>query len=239
MQDNSDDHSSFPAEKDIGQEGGVHLKDPRRGSLSVGKVKSSRLPDEVISEKQTEGCEPVRKSRRIPKRKLLEGMFDDGDDGVDDEIRYLEKIKSSRAASDYSEDNENGGRRHRKVSKRNIDDLYDIDVGDYRSTGLKRDGKKSRSWKTSEDADYLEDDEPISDVEPENRRKKARKEVVELGNSRTEMTVTTRQRAQQTGTDIISVIVTNQVEFSNGLPPAPPKSMLSLHFLLSFHRIKW
>ncbi|OMP09377.1 PAPA-1-like conserved region [Corchorus olitorius] len=123
---------------------------------------------------------------------------------------------------------EDGGRKQRRVSKvvdRNVVDLYELDVGDYGSSRMGKEAKKSRSGRTSEDTDYVEDDEEsVSDVEPENRRKKAKKEIADfLGDSKKEMTVTTRQRAQQAGKDISSTFGVAPIEFPNGLPPAPPK----------------
>ncbi|KAK8633543.1 hypothetical protein V6N13_014388 [Hibiscus sabdariffa] len=227
IKDNSDDHS-FNSEKD-GTLRGVRWKDFSRGHLGVRQLDHSTgmVPAENISTKDIDKHGPVRKSKRVPKKRSLEGVLDDAED--DDEIRYLEKVKTARVSADYgAEHGEDGGRKQRKISKvltRNVDGLYGFDVGDYGSSRISKDTKKSRSGRTSEDADYVEEDEEsVSDVELENRRKKNKKEVVDfLGDSKKEMTVTTRQRAQQAGKDVSCSFGTGPVEFPSGLPPVPSK----------------
>ena len=44
-------------------------------------------------EKHGDKPDAVLKSRRVPKKRVLDGDFDEDDD---DEIRYLEKLKTSR-----------------------------------------------------------------------------------------------------------------------------------------------
>ncbi|XVF05941.1 hypothetical protein REPUB_Repub06bG0005300 [Reevesia pubescens] len=227
FKDNSDDHS-FTSEKESSLRG-VPWKDFSKGNLGVRQVDHSRgrVTAESISMKEIDTHEPVRKSKRVPKKRSLEGVLDDADD--DDEIRYLEKVKTTRLTADYGvEHGGDGGRKQRKILKvatRSVDGLYDIDVGDYGSSRMGKEAKKSRSGRTSEDTDYVEEDEEsVSDVEPENRRKKAKKEIIDfLGDSKKEMTVTTRQRALHAGKDISSSVGIGPIEFPNGLPPAPPK----------------
>lgn len=228
VQNNSDDHS-FMSEKERNMRG-VPWKDSSKGDLGVRQVDHlrGRIPAENISTRETDKHEPVRKSKRVPKKRSLEGVLDDAED--DDEIRYLEKIKTTRLTADYGvEHGEDGRKKQRKISKvltRNVDGLYELDVGDYGSSKLGKEAMNSRSGRTSEDTDYLEEDEEsVSDVEPENRRKKAKKDIVDfLGDSKKEMTVTTRQRALQAGKDVSSSFGIGAIEFPNGLPPAPPKS---------------
>jgi INO80 complex subunit B len=63
-----------------------------------------------------------------------------------------------------------------------------------------------------------------SDGDPTSKNKKPRKELADLSvDSKKEMTVTTRQRALQTG-KVASSGFPSLIEFPNGLPPAPPKS---------------
>ncbi|KDP23390.1 hypothetical protein JCGZ_23223 [Jatropha curcas] len=231
IEENVDDNPSFASDKGSGLRG-VPWKDFSRSGLSVGKTDVSRvrMPDENLSPKQTDNYEPVRKSKRVPKKRLLDGVIDDeGED--DDEIRYLEKVKTSKITTDYgaeNEDEEQGrSRKQRKISrvlKRNIDGLYDADVGDQSSLRFGKESKKSKSGIASDDTDYLEEEELGSDGEPTTKRKKIRKELVDImGNSKKEMTVTTRQRALQTGKDVSSSFGASFIEFPNGLPPAPPK----------------
>ncbi|XP_022719537.1 uncharacterized protein LOC111277383 [Durio zibethinus] len=227
IKDNFDDHS-FTSEKESSLQR-VPWKDFSKGDLGVRQFDHSRarVSAENIPTKEIDKHEPVRKSKRVPKKRSLEGVLDDAED--DGEIRYLEKVKTIRVTADYGvEHGEDGGRKQRKLSKvvtRNVDGLYNLDVGDYGSSRMGKEAKKSRSGRTSEDADYVEEDEEsVSDVEPENRRKKAKKEVIDfLGDSNKEMTVTTRQRALQAGRDISSSFGIGPIEFPQGLPPAPPK----------------
>ncbi|XP_059648421.1 uncharacterized protein LOC132294540 [Cornus florida] len=231
LQDNSDEDHSPSQDKGNGPQG-VQWKDFSRSDFNVKKTDSSRakMSKESVSLKQSEKYEPVRKSKRVPKRRLLDGGFDDGDDDDDEEIRYLEKLKTSKVASDYGaefeDEDEAGSRKQRKISrvmKRNVGG-YNVNAIDYGSKRSGKEGKMSRSGRTNEDTDYLEDEEPVSDGEPEIKRKKQRKEFVDVsGDSKKEMAVTTRQRALQSGKDISFNSGTSLIEFPNGLPPAPPR----------------
>ncbi|KAJ0101740.1 hypothetical protein Patl1_05378 [Pistacia atlantica] len=50
-----------------------------------------------------------RKSKRVSKRRLVDGEFDDDED---DEIRYLEKLKTSKVTSGYKDDDEELGKKN-------------------------------------------------------------------------------------------------------------------------------
>ncbi|KAI5566249.1 hypothetical protein BDE02_13G007800 [Populus trichocarpa] len=224
IEENLDDNRSFTSGKGSGLRG-VPWKDFSRSGLNVRKTDGLR--GENLSSKQTDQYEPVRKSKRVPKKRLLDGVLDDGGED-DDEIRYLEKVKTLKISTDYGaefEDEEGGSRKQRKISrvlKRNVDGLYDVDAGDHGSTRFGKEGKKSKSGRVSEDTDYVEEEELGSD-DPTSKNKKPRKELADLSvDSKKEMTVTTRQRALQTGKDASSGFP-SLIEFPNGLPPAPPK----------------
>ncbi|KAF8401324.1 hypothetical protein HHK36_012258 [Tetracentron sinense] len=231
LQDNSDDDHS-PPDKGNGLQG-IPWKDFSRGGFSLGKKENSsrgKMSEESVSARQTDKSEPVRKSKRVPKRRLLDGAFDDGDQ--DEEIQYLERLKTAKVTADYGaeyeDDEEEGSKKHRRISRvstRMIDGEYDEKVEDYGSLRLgKESKKKARSEKISEDTDYVEEDELASDGDPESKRKKPRKEFVGLlMEGKKEMTLTTRQRALQSGKDVPSGSGTNLIEFPNGLPPAPPR----------------
>lgn len=217
LQDNSDDSHS-PPDKRSGLQG-IPWRDFSRGGFSLGKEDSSMGK---ISGKQGDKSDPVRKSKRVPKRRVLDGAFDDDED---DEIRYLEKLKISKVTAGHKDDEEESGKKPRRVSKmRAIDGKKDENLGS------SKDGKKkSRSDRVSEDTDYeeeQEDEEVISDSElEENKMKKLRKESVDsLSESKREMTLTTRQRALQSGKDASSAPGASLIEFPNGLPPAPSRS---------------
>ncbi|KAJ6380390.1 hypothetical protein OIU76_016952 [Salix suchowensis] len=225
IEENLDDNRSCTSGKGSGLRG-VPWKDFSRSGLNVRKTDGLR--GENLSSNQTDQYEPVRKSKRVPKKRLLDGVLDDGDED-DDEIRYLEKVKTLKISTDYGaefEDEEGGSRKQRKISrvlKRNVDGLYDVDSGDHGSTRFGKEGKKSKSGRVSEDTDYMEEEELGSDDDPTSKNKKPRKELADQSvDSKKEMTVTTRQRALQTGKDASSGFP-SLIEFPNGLPPAPPK----------------
>ncbi|XP_010931744.1 uncharacterized protein [Elaeis guineensis] len=214
-QDNSDDHSP---------EKGSHLqgdawKDSSGMSFSRG---------ESIFRKQTDklpgisSSEPVRKSKRVPKRRMLDAAFDDGEE--DDEIRYLEKLKTSKVSSDQTADFEDAGEdgvKKRKISKlpKNRGMPYEVDEDYVMSRSHKESRKKSRSGKESDDTDYVEEEEPGSDGGPEAKRRKQKVSIDSPADVRTEP-LTTRQRALQSGKGGNGESL---IEFPNGLPPAPSR----------------
>jgi len=163
--------------------------------------------------KQGDKPEPARKSKRAPKRRVL-----DGDDDEDDEIRYLEKLKSkvpTRHKEDDGNDDDESSKKQRKLST----------LENNGASRLVKDGKKiSRSERASEDEDN-EEEESLSNCDFEGSKKKQKKESIEsLTDGKREMTLTKRQQALQSSKDGSSVPDTNLIEFPNGLPPAPSKS---------------
>lgn len=160
----------------------------------------------------THKSEPIRKSKRVPKRRMLDVGFNEDED---EEIRYLGKLNASKVVGDYQ--GEDG-------------------LGAYNSPRLSKDGKKkSRLGKVYEDKDYMEDEEPTSDDELEGRRKRPRKESLDLlVEGRKEMTFTTRRQALLSGKDGFSGSDAGLVELPNGLPLAPSKSKF-FFFFFNFH----
>ena len=149
--------------------------------------------------------EPVRKSNRVPKRRVLDvGLNEDDDE--DEEIRYLEKLGTSKNPGGNEDGKDYRIQKKRvilKVPKRRlvIDGLHGDAVGDYGSPRLGRDSrKKSRLEKEFEYIDYVEEEEAISDEEPGSTGKKLKKgspsRYVEEWK---ESTPTTRTRATQYG----------------------------------------
>ncbi|KAI6684586.1 hypothetical protein NL676_030499 [Syzygium grande] len=155
------------------------------------------------------GSESLRKSKRVPKRRTF-----NGDDGGDD-YEILGKVNVPRLNAEDNdecdEDYEGGRRRQQKLSE-----------------VLKRQFEaritKSKSGRTFKDDDYLEEEEPTSDVEPRIKRKKDKMtRLKSLAGSEKERTVITRRRALQSGKDTFSGHCVDMVKLPNGLPPAPPK----------------
>lgn len=218
LQDTSDDDRSSP-DKGSGLRG-VQFKGYSTSGFSVMNPNSLRGKkiEESVSTMHDE-FEPVRKSKRVPKKRSLDGAFDDENDN-DEELRYLEKLKFSKRTAEnnaeYESDDEVGSRKQHKISKvlnRNFAGRPSVDAV-----------KKSRSVRTFKDTDYVEEEQLVSDGEPETTKKKQRKELVDdLGDGKREMAITTRQRALESVKHISSNSGASVIEFPNGLPPAPRK----------------
>ncbi|KAK9930686.1 hypothetical protein M0R45_027715 [Rubus argutus] len=215
---NSDDNHS-PSDKKSGLKG-IPWKDFSRTGVNLGRDRIGIILQwagdlERISGKEGDRSEPVRKSKRVPKRRVLDGEF--GDDDEDDEIRYLEKLKTSKVTGGFrEEDDEESSRKHRKLSV----------VSSIDNAGPSRSGKdlkrKSRTDGVSGDTDYEEEDS-LSDGELEGKKKQKKEAVELLVDCKREMTLTTRQRALQSSKDASSSPGSSLIEFPNGLPPAAPR----------------
>ncbi|KAF8006668.1 hypothetical protein BT93_K0853 [Corymbia citriodora subsp. variegata] len=195
---------------------GIPWKDFSKGGFSFGKEDSlmGKMSGRNPSGKQGDKSEPVRKSKRVPKKRLMDGEFNDDED---DELRYLEKLKTSKIGGVYREDDEGSSKKQRKLAS-----VSDIErLGAFKGS---KDGKKLRTDRISDDTDYEEEDETGSDGELQGRKKKRqKKESVDtlMDNNRKEMTLTTRQRALQSSKD--ASVAAGSIEYPNGLPPAPPR----------------
>ncbi|KAJ9187882.1 hypothetical protein P3X46_003296 [Hevea brasiliensis] len=191
---------------------GVPWKGLSAGGFCLGKDSTFMGKLKNTSGKQGERAEPVRKSKRVPKRRVLDGEI--GEDYEDDEIRYLEKLRTPKIAGEYK-DNEEFSKKQRKLSS--MDKMG--------ASKLVKDGKKKCTLdRASEDTDYEEEDDLASEGEHEgNTKKKQKKESIDtLMDGKREMTLTTRQRALQSSKDG-STPGANLIEFPNGLPPAAPR----------------
>ncbi|KAJ6940808.1 hypothetical protein NC651_006825 [Populus alba x Populus x berolinensis] len=207
LQGNLEDH--FVSGKRPGLQG-VPWKEFSGGGFSLGKDDCSMGTSKNTAGKQGDKPEPVRKSKRAPKRRVL-------DEDEDDEIRYLEKLKSkvpTRHKEDDGNDDDESSKKQQKLST----------LENNGASRLVKDGKKiSRSDQASEDEDN-EEEELLSNCDFEGSKKKQKKESIEsLTDVKREMTLTKRQQALQSSKDGSSVPDTNLIEFPNGLPPAPSK----------------
>ncbi|MCD9642097.1 hypothetical protein HAX54_028735 [Datura stramonium] len=194
---------------------GVMSRDSPKGSFAAGKDDMGKTPVTNAFEKGGDKSDPTRKSKRVPKRRVSE-WFDEDD--KDDEIRYLEKLKTSKIAG--YKDFEEELTKKKSVSRVSKVCKYEKDENVGRS---RKDGRK-KSEQGTEDTAY-EVEELLSDGEPEGKKKqKQRKESSDssIDTMRGEMTLTTRQRALLSSKDSSASSV-SQIEFPNGLPPAPPR----------------
>ncbi|KAF7818131.1 calponin homology domain-containing protein [Senna tora] len=216
QQRNSDDNHSLSYKRSGTQ--GIPWRNFSRGGSGLGKEDSmmGKMSGKNTYGKQGDKTEPVRKSKRVPKKRVLDGDFGDDDDD-DDEIRYLEKLKTSKVSAVYRDDEE-VSRKHRKLSS-----VSNIEISTS-SRSVKDSKNRSRSDRMFEDTDYDEDEESRSDDEHEDKKKrKQKKESVDaLMDGKREMTLTTRQRALQSSKDA-SASSASLIEFPNGLPPAPSR----------------
>lgn len=220
-QDNSDANCS-PREKGHGSRGDP-WKDGAGANSYRSKITEGNLSGMQRDQNQGVFSEPIRKSRRVPKKRVLDGEYDDGEE--DDELRYIERLKSSRGSSDYTIENEKDGEdgtRKRKISKvTKVRSTYMVD-DDFNFSRMTKDGrKKSRPGRLSEDSDYIEEDEPVSDDNPEDSRKKLKKLTADSSPDVRLEPLTTRQRALHPGKD--GGGGSSLIEFPDGLPPAPPR----------------
>lgn len=211
---------------------GSQSKDSSGGKFSREAKKDSRAKatEESSSGKNTDeahtplSSEPVRKSNRVPKRRFLDNAFDQAQD--DDEIRYLERLRASKFPSDNSAEHENDGQdvKKRKLSKvsKSKSTAEEV-VKDYGVPQSSKDSrKKLKPGRGTEDTDYFEEEEPVSDADAdtESKRKKQKKVAPDSPIDVKTEPLTTRQRALQSGKGSVAASV---IEFPDGLPPPPPR----------------
>ncbi|XP_042044511.1 uncharacterized protein LOC121790331 isoform X2 [Salvia splendens] len=194
---------------------GVPWKDFSRTGFAFGKVDSCK---EDIPE---ESAKQAVKHDRSSKRKSISKKYSDDEiyDEDDDEIRYLQKLKTSRITSYDNTEYEDGTFRGRKLRK--ISRVMDRDIEDYGSSRSAKE-KKSRSASAPEDTEYTEEEESLSDGEVEHKNKKQRKSIDVAKNSK-ESSITTRRRATLSGREPSPGLGAKSIQFPDGLPPAPPR----------------
>ncbi|KAF7119287.1 hypothetical protein RHSIM_Rhsim13G0004400 [Rhododendron simsii] len=218
LQDNSDNDHTLPNNKSGMR--GVPWKDFTRGSSATREKEDSSMGKNA-SGNQGENSEQIRKSKRVPKRRVLDGAFDE-EDG-DDEIRYLEKLKFSKVAA-VSKGFEEHSRKKQRISKVSENTKRDAVSDDFVLARSSIDDNKSRSERGSEDTDYEEEEVASDGGGPDGKKKKKpRNNSIDSPiEGKRELGLTTRQRALLSSKDV-SVSGASVVEFPNGLPPAPPR----------------
>ncbi|XP_022857255.1 micronuclear linker histone polyprotein-like [Olea europaea var. sylvestris] len=168
----------------------------------------------------------TRENKYVSRKSSFDEASEEEED--DDEIRYLQKLKTSRMSASHNTEHgvEPRSQKLRRISgvmDRDLDG-YDVGVRDYNISSSGKESKKPRPDRISEDTDYAEDEESVSDGELETKNKKQLKESFEVSvSSKGERAITTRRQALQKGRDISMSSDANFIEFPNGLPPAPPR----------------
>ncbi|KAL0364851.1 UNVERIFIED_CONTAM: hypothetical protein Sangu_0582700 [Sesamum angustifolium] len=153
--------------------------------------------------------------------------MDAPEESVKPALKLGRSSKSKNSSYDNTEyEDETRGKKLRKISRvmdRNIDG-HALGIGDYDSSRSGKENKKSRSVRASEDTDYMEEEESVSDGEIEHKNKKQKKEPIDVSEySKKESLITTRRRAILTGRDISPGLGASLIQFPDGLPPAPPR----------------
>ncbi|KAM5568781.1 hypothetical protein ABKV19_016352 [Rosa sericea] len=193
-------------------DGGKGIGVKRKYSLKFDSTlrKEYSLKGKISRESVPEDGEPARKSKRIPRRRVLDvGLSEDGNE--DGEIRFLERLNASKVA----------------LSKRNqLDGDHGGDIGNCKLPRLRKHGGiKSRSEKMYEDKDYLGGEEELtSDDELQSNGKTLKRGSLSLlleGPQKS--TPTTRNRALQSGIDILTGSGSSVVNPANLLLPAPSR----------------
>lgn len=212
-QDDLDSNRVYPSDK--GNNLKVKWKDFSNTGSSFGEEYNSR--GRTFEGSLSVIYEPVRKSKRVPKRRVLDLGVDDNDN--DEEIQYLGRLSASRISEDY-EDEE---------SRQLADGMYGDDVEYYGSPRSVKDGRKrSRLEKVYKDKDYVEEDKDKSlDDELEYKAKKSKRETLDLFVEGRNVSIpTTRNRALQSGKDVFGSDV-GLTDLPNGASSKRKKEKLS------------
>ncbi|XP_019430677.1 PREDICTED: uncharacterized protein LOC109338012 isoform X1 [Lupinus angustifolius] len=189
-------------------------KDLSRSGFGLEKEESlmGRISGKNIDGNRGDKSEAVRKSKRVPKRRVIGEEFADDDD----EIQYLEKLKTTKVSAEYR-DEQDFSTKHRKLSS-----VSNMENG-ASSTSHKVGNRRSSSDRVSEDKDNEDEDAGFDAELQDKKRKKQRNESDDISmDSKREMTLTTRQRVLQSSKDA-SGSSASFIEFPNGLPPLPSR----------------
>lgn len=154
--------------------------------------------------------EPVRKSKRVPKRCVLDLDIEVNDD-EDEELRFLGRLNASQISEGYEDE---------KCSQM-ADAMYGVDVEYYESPRSATDGRKQpRSEKSYEDNEYKEEEKGANlYVEIECPGKKLKKGSLDLlSEGRNVSTPITRNRALQSSKNVLSRSGVCFNNLSNGAP---------------------
>lgn len=235
FQEDSDGDSSPHLDKNCGLKG-IPWKDFSKEEFNRKEELSSKMYGKNVTRKQAEKSDRVRKNKKVPKKRDINGEFDDDED--DDEIRYLQKLRTSKVAAGYKDAAEDSG-----IKKRSLSLVLKVrnneNAKDFGPSRPNRDSKKAITERVREDTDYEPEEELMSEGEPEGKKEKLGKDITDFPTEhKKEIALTTRQRALLSSRDFSSAAGANEIEFPNGLPPPPPRSMFyGICFLFVFLQI--
>ncbi|KAJ7980384.1 putative HIT zinc finger,PAPA-1-like conserved region [Quillaja saponaria] len=220
-QDDANGNCICPSNK--GKGSGFQLEELFRNEYGLGMEYYSTR-GKTSGEIANVNHEPVRKSKRIPKRRALDLGFS-GEDYEDAEIQYLGRLNASKACLDHNEENEKSEKQHgiSKVANCQMSGgLYPDYFVNYGSLGSRNDSRK----KFNSEKNYVEEDEePTSDDEPGSEGKNMKKGSLDfVVGGRKQFIPTTRSRSFDYGSDVISGSDEGVIDFSNGLLPTSSKS---------------
>ncbi|KAJ8767272.1 hypothetical protein K2173_017316 [Erythroxylum novogranatense] len=187
-----------------------------------------KMPDESVPVSESCRHESVRKSKRVPKKRMMELGFHEEDDNVDDdEVNYLRRQNGFRISEDYED--ELAEKRRRKQGTLKVSDrrssgewLY-ADMGNYTSKFSADAREKGRLGKSHHGKGYGVEEVPISGREVGYKSRK-------LGfvAKMNELTSTEENLALQSNKDECIRSDISPIEFPNGLPLGPKKQTARL-----------
>ncbi|XP_047334143.1 transcriptional regulator ATRX homolog [Impatiens glandulifera] len=173
------------------------------GSSSARSRQKSLYQDDSNGRGGDQSDDPVRKSKRVPKRRVLDGAFEEEEE--DDEIGYLEKLKISKAAFAKKSLEEDSSSKKLHPISRVYKNGKNVDVK-----------KKARSNDTDYEDEKEEEDDDLAISDGKKARKQKKEQTELITESKREPALTTRQRALLSSSG-------PTIEFPNGLPPAPSR----------------
>ncbi|CAH9099742.1 unnamed protein product [Cuscuta europaea] len=214
-------------QKDSSDKGNVLQGVPWKDFSKSGFIFGRSSGDSPL--KQTAKYNPAHKSKHFSKTSKSGEFNTEYDDDDDEEIRFLEKLKTSKFATRHGgayDEDEGGIKKLRKISRvfNQTGNIYDVKSRDYNPIKTSQESSMFKSVGEFGDNDYVEEDEEsLSDHELRPKMKQCKDLGQISGSARNEMAMTTRKRAQQTGKEVSSISSISAVEFPQGLPPHPKK----------------
>lgn len=217
--DASDSRPSQPGESRHRQKHASQTEGTKDSSRSQDKktrreraLEDTFTPEQPAKVQRESSSDPVRKSRRLAKKSILDSELDEEYD-----TSALENLGASNDNDGRIRDSKNKGgsnsKKNASKKDRSRSTVYEVD-NDFVTPQSNRDGKKRSRESTDAEEELASDSEP----EAENKKQKA---VVESPANVKSEPLTTRRRALQSWMDGNS---NSTIEFPDGLPTASSRS---------------